>query len=99
ETPPRLRDQPRGDHAGHRNHGCESPERGPHTDGADRPAEERCSDHRAGWIEADDITIHETMASRDGQVHRLLREDIRRAAARAEEHPVAECQLEEAASG
>ena len=91
------RDQPRAEHAGGADHGGERPERGADAEGADAPAEERRREHRAGREEADDVAVHEAVASSHGQVDDLLHEDVARAAAGAEEYAVPEGQLGQAA--
>ena len=66
---------------------------------ADRPAEDRRRDHRAGGQQAHDVAVDQALTARHRQVHDLLHEEVGRAAAEPEEHPVADRELGETARG
>src|SRR5439155_1121777 len=92
-----LRNKPRGDEPGDGQDSRESPERGAHAELADGPPEEGRGDHGAGRIERDQVAVHQPAVSRHRQVHRLLHEDVARAATGAEEHAVSDDQLRQTA--
>ena len=74
-------------------------QRGAYANRANGPAEGRRGDHGAGGKQTDEVAVHQAVAARHRQVHRLLDEDVPRAATDAEEHPVPDGELGQAAGG
>ena len=96
---PRMAQQRDGHQRGHQQYAGQCQQRRAIAKGAIGPAEQRRGHHRPGWIQPDDIAVHQAFSGGDQHVHALLRHDIGTAATEAEEHTIANQQLDQPIGG